>query len=280
MNTSCLSAIIQLCSTPDREENLAAAEKQMTEAVSRGANLLVLPENFSHMGYVDPSASLEEKQRLHYREDPENSPSLIFLQHFARQHRVWIVGGSIPLAISGSHKITNTCFVVDSAGQVQGRYDKIHLFDVDLGGEMAYRESDFVQAGHAPVWVDTPFGRMGLALCYDLRFPELFRQLSAQGATILTLPSAFTLTTGRDHWEVLLRARAIENFAYVLAPGQGGHHLNGRQTFGHSLVVEPWGHVVAQCPDGPGFCLAELQSHRLEQYRARMPCLQHRVDFL
>ena len=280
MNVSCLAAVIQLCSTPDREENLTEAKKQMTEAVSRGAKLLVLPENFSHMGLANPSTSLEEKQRLHYREDPENSPSLVFLQQFARQHQVWIVGGSIPLAVDGSNKITNTCFVVDSAGQVQGRYDKIHRFDADLGGETAYRESDLVQAGNAPVCVDTPFGRIGLALCYDLRFPELFRRLSSQGATILTLPSAFTLTTGRDHWEVLLRARAIENFAYVLAPGQSGRHVNGRQTFGHSLVVEPWGHLIAQCPDGAGFCLAELQPHRLEQCRARMPCLHHRVDFL
>ena len=275
-----LTAVIQLCSTPDLETNLAEAEKWMAAAVQRGAGLLVLPENFSFMGDTHNAADKNKRQQKPYREDPENSPSLAFLKAFALRHRVWIVGGSIPLAATDAIKITNTCFVVDAMGQVRGRYDKIHLFDVDLGEEPPYRESDLVQAGQTAVVVETPFGKIGLALCYDLRFPELFRTLSAQGATILTVPSAFTLTTGQDHWEVLLRARAVENFAYVLAPGQSGRHVNGRQTFGHSLVVEPWGHLIAQCPDGAGFCLAELQPHRLEQCRARMPCLHHRVDFL
>ncbi len=267
------AAVIQLCSTADRAANLAEADRWMTAAVERGAGLLVLPENFSFMGRTD------EEKRRHW-EAQDNSPSLTFLQEFARRHRVWIVGGSIPLGVAGTDKMTNTCFMVDGAGQVRGRYDKIHLFDVDLGGETPYRESDSVLAGDRAVWVDTPFGVVGLTICYDLRFPELFRALAVGGATVLTVPAAFTQTTGQDHWEILLRARAIENFAYLLAAGQGGTHANGRRTFGHSMIIEPWGHVVAQCPDGPGFAMAELQSDRVEQSRQRIPCLNHRVDFL
>lgn len=282
-----LAAVIQLCSTPHLKTNLTEADRWMTAAVVQGAKLLVLPENFSFMGYTHHSASKEEQQRHQYREDPENGPSLIFLRDFAKKHKVWIVGGSIPLAVKDSMKITNTCFVVDDQGQVQGRYDKIHLFDANLGGEIPYRESNLVQAGETAVLVDTPFGTIGLTICYDLRFPELFRALSAQGATILTIPSAFTLTTGRNHWELLVRARAVENFAYVLAAGQGGKHLNGRHTYGHSMVVEPWGKIVAQCPkqtknisqedgDEPGFALAEIQSLRAAHCRTRIPCLKHR----
>lgn len=266
------AAVIQLCSTPNRADNLLEAEEWMAAAVGQGAGLLLLPENFSFMGRTD-------EEKFCHREDPEVGPSLTFLRTFAKRHRVWIVGGSIILQVAGSDKMTNTCFVVDDLGQVQGRYDKIHLFNVDLGGETPYRESDAVEAGDRAVVVDTPFGRIGLTICYDLRFPELFRVLAAQGATIFTVPAAFTQTTGQDHWEILLRARAIENLAYVLAAGQGGVHLNGRRTFGHSLIVEPWGHVVAQCPEGSGFVLAELQPQRVELSRQRIPCLNHRVDF-
>ncbi|MBF0462758.1 MAG: carbon-nitrogen hydrolase family protein [Magnetococcales bacterium] len=266
------AAVIQLCSSNDRAENLREAERWMTAAVQRGADLLVLPENFSFMGQTDA-------EKRHHWEDPETGPSLAFLRTFARQHRVWIVGGSVALRTAHPDRITNTCFVVDGAGQVRGRYDKIHLFDVDLGGETPYRESDRVAAGEQAVVVETPFGGLGLTICYDLRFPELFRALTVGGATVLTVPAAFTQTTGQDHWEVLLRARAIENFAYVLAAGQGGQHANGRQTFGHSLIVEPWGHVLAQCPDGPGFALAELQPERVAQSRRRIPCLNHRAEF-
>lgn len=267
------AAVIQLCSTPDRAENLREAERWMVAAVAQGAGFLLLPENFSFMGTTD-----EEKYR--HREDPESGPSVLFLRSFAQRNRVWIVGGSILLQAAGSDKMTNTCFVVDDLGQVRGRYDKIHLFDVDLGGETPYRESDAIEAGRRAVVVDAPFGRIGLTICYDLRFPELYRLLAAEGATILTVPAAFTQTTGQDHWEVLLRARAIENLAYVMAAGQGGHHPNGRRTFGHSLIVEPWGHVIAQSPEGSGFVLAELQPQRVEQSRKRIPCLNHRAAFV
>ncbi|MBF0400870.1 MAG: carbon-nitrogen hydrolase family protein [Magnetococcales bacterium] len=266
------AAVIQLCSTPDRDENMRTAEGWMRAAVAQGAGLLLLPENFSFMGRT-------EAEKICHREDPEEGPSLAFLRSFAQQHRVWIVGGSIPLRVADSDKMTNSCFVVDDLGQVQGRYDKIHLFDANLGGETPYRESDAVVAGQRAVVVESPFGRIGLTICYDLRFPELFRALAAQGATLLTVPAAFTQTTGQDHWEILLRARAIENFSYVLAAGQGGTHPNGRRTFGHSMIVEPWGALVAQCPEGPGFVVAEIDPQRVERSRQRIPSLNHRVDF-
>lgn len=273
------AAVIQLCSTPDQGENLLEAGKWMLAAVRQGATLLVLPETFSLMGYTDDLASHPPgQQQRHHREDPECGPTLRFLQDFAIRHRVWIVGGSTLLAVpNNTTKVTNTCFMVDAKGHVRGRYDKIHLFDANLGGEKPYQESKLVQAGNAAVLVNTPFGKIGLTLCYDLRFPELFQVLSAQGATIITVPAAFTFATGHAHWELLLRARAVENFSYVLAAGQGGWHRNGRHTFGHSMIVEPWGNVIAQCPDGPGFALAELQPDRVERCRKRMPCLNHRV---
>ncbi|MBF0184532.1 MAG: carbon-nitrogen hydrolase family protein [Magnetococcales bacterium] len=266
------AAVIQLCSSPDRAHNLAEAERWMSAAVRQGAGLLVLPENFSFMGRSD-------EEKLAHRENVAASPSLQFLQEFAARHRVWVVGGSIAIRLEGSERMSNSCFVFDETGQIRARYDKIHLFDVDLGGEIPYRESDWVAAGEKAVVVATPFGRLGLTICYDLRFPELFSALAMAGAELITVPAAFTQVTGQAHWEVLLRARAIENFAYILAAGQGGHHANGRRTHGHSLIVEPWGQVVAHCPEGPGFVVAELQAERIAQNRQRIPCLQHRRPF-
>ncbi|MEO5349357.1 MAG: carbon-nitrogen hydrolase family protein [Magnetococcus sp. YQC-3] len=270
--TGMLAAVIQLCSTADREENLREAEGWMLAAVQRGAELLVLPENFSFMGRT------EEEKRRHW-EDPVDGPSLAFLRAFAGRHGVWVVGGSIPLRVAGLERVTNTCFVVDGQGQVRARYDKIHLFDVDLGGEAPYRESDLVVPGERAVWVEMPFGRVGLSICYDLRFPELYRVLAGAGAVVMTVPAAFTQVTGGAHWEVLLRARAVENFAYVLAAGQGGRHEGGRVTYGHSMIVEPWGAIVAQCGEGPGIAVAELEMGYVERSRRRIPCLSHRKDF-
>ncbi|MBF0260505.1 MAG: carbon-nitrogen hydrolase family protein [Magnetococcales bacterium] len=264
-----LAAVIQMNSSPDRATNLSVAERLMEGAVGQGARLLVLPENFSFFG-----GSEEEKRAM--REDPANGPSLTFLKSFAARHRVWISGGSIPVADPGSSKSFNVCYLVDEIGEVRGRYDKIHLFDVDVGDGVRYRESDFVRPGKKPVVVDSPFGRIGLAVCYDLRFPELFRSLSSQNAEIFTLPSAFTVVTGRDHWEPLIRARAIENFAYVLASAQWGQHAGGRQTHGRSMIVEPWGNVVGQCADGVGYVLAPIERERVARCRQRIPCLTHR----
>ncbi|MBF0428453.1 MAG: carbon-nitrogen hydrolase family protein [Magnetococcales bacterium] len=253
----------------DRGRNLEVASQLMEAACRQGARLLVLPENFSFFG-----GSEEEKRAA--REDAKTGPSLTFLQTFAARWRVWIVGGSIPVADPSSNKVLNVCFVVDESGCVRGRYDKIHLFDVDVGDGTRYRESDFVQPGTHPVVVETPFGRLGLAICYDLRFPELFRVLSSLHAELIALPAAFTVITGRDHWEILLKARAIENFSYLLAAGQWGQHAGGRQTYGHSMVVEPWGMAVAQCADGVGFALAPLERERIILCRQRIPCLSHR----
>ncbi|MBF0447395.1 MAG: carbon-nitrogen hydrolase family protein [Magnetococcales bacterium] len=259
-------ALIQMCSGPDRQANLVEAGRLMGQAVEQGAALMVLPECFSLMAQTD-------EEKIAGQEDPDNSPSLIFLQQFAAKHGVWIVGGSITIAVPGSSRFANTCFVVDDGGEVQARYDKIHLFDAQIGERKPYRESKLVCPGDRPVVVDTPFGRIGLSVCYDLRFPELFRQLTAMGATLFTVPSAFTVSTGQAHWEVLLRARAIENFAYVLAAGQEGRHPNGRRTYGHSMVVEPWGTIISQCPEGVGVILADLEQNRVTQARKKIPCV-------
>ncbi|MBF0623446.1 MAG: carbon-nitrogen hydrolase family protein [Magnetococcales bacterium] len=264
------AAVVQLCSGSSRERNLERAANLMGAAVAAGAELLVLPENFSFMG------ATEAEKRAH-REDPEAGPSRLFLQDFARQHHVWIVGGSIPLGGQEGGKVTNTSLLVDNTGKVRARYDKIHLFDAQLGERETIKESDIIQPGSEPVVGPTPFGPLGLSICYDLRFPELYRRLVSAGATLLAVPAAFTLTTGRDHWELLLRARAVENFAYVLAADQWGRHPGGRSTYGHSMIVEPWGTVIARCPDGEGFALAVLDPQRVADSRGRIPCLHHRV---
>ncbi|OSM02182.1 putative nitrilase/cyanide hydratase and apolipoprotein N-acyltransferase [Magnetofaba australis IT-1] len=262
--------MIQMNAQDDRQANLDKAESLMTEAVRAGAELLVLPENFSFFG-------ASEADKLAHREDPENGPSLAMLRGFAQKHRVWIVGGSIAVDVGEADRVGNTCYVVDDAGQVAARYDKIHLFDVNLGRSGAYRESDIIRAGVDPVVVATPFGVVGLTICYDLRFPELYRRLAQMGATIFTVPSAFTQETGQAHWELLLRARAVENFGYVLAPGQWGKHPGGRRTYGHSLTVEPWGTVTARCPDGAGFVLTQIDPAAVLKRRQQIPCLSHRV---
>ncbi|HAT50068.1 MAG TPA: hydrolase, partial [Alphaproteobacteria bacterium] len=257
-------AVIQMNSGSDRSANLHQAGVLMGQAVAQGARLLVLPENFAHMGS-------NEVEKLAHAEDPWDGPSLSSLREFSMRNRVWIVGGTIALATPGGEKITNTCFVVDDHGEVRGRYDKIHLFDVSLSVDRHYRESNLVQAGNQPVVCDTPWGRLGLAICYDVRFPTLFARLVAMGATILTLPSAFTATTGAAHWELLVRSRAVENFCYMLAPGQCGRHPGGRMTHGHSMIVEPWGMIVAQCPEGIGFALAPVDGDRVESCRQQIP---------
>ncbi|MBF0137644.1 MAG: carbon-nitrogen hydrolase family protein [Magnetococcales bacterium] len=265
-----LAAVIQLCSGADRAANLERAGHLMERAAGRGAGLLVLPENFSYMGQT-------EADKRRHREHLDDSPSLRFLMDFSRRRHLWIIGGSIPMLVADDDKSTSSCFVLDPEGAIQARYDKIHLFDVSLGSGEPYRESAVIRPGRTPVSVPTPFGRVGLSICYDLRFPELYRRLVGEGSTILTVPSAFTLTTGKDHWELLLRARAVENFAYVLAPNQDGVHPGGRRTYGHSLIVDPWGTVVARCPDGEGFALAELDPARVKACRDQIPCLTHRV---
>ncbi|MEO5365788.1 MAG: carbon-nitrogen hydrolase family protein [Magnetococcus sp. WYHC-3] len=271
MSSPALMAVVQMCSGPDRRANLESASTLLEQAAALGARLAVLPENFSFMGQA-------EGEVVAMGETPEDSVALAFLRERARHLGMWIVGGSLPL-VAPEHpgKVTNTCFVVHDGGDVVARYDKIHLFDVALGAREPYRESRSIAPGREPVVVDTPWGRMGLTICYDLRFGELFRELARRGAEIFTVPAAFTLTTGKDHWEVLLRARAIEHFAHVLAAGQGGVHPGGRRTYGHSLMVEPWGLVTGRAPDGPGVAVALLDPGAPARRRREIPCHQHRV---
>ncbi len=261
------TAAIQLTSTQDREENLASAERLMTEAVERGAQLLALPENFSFVG--------RDADKVEHAEDLDSGPSIGLLKSFAARHGVAIIGGSVPLRCVGGKRVTNSCLVVDRGGDLVARYDKMHLFDVEIDRENTFRESQYVEAGGDVVTVELSGHTVGLTVCYDLRFPELYRVLALRGAEVLFVPSAFTRETGRDHWEVLLRARAIENLCYVVAPAQSGEHGGGRVSFGRTMIIGPWGQVLAQCQDGPGLVVYELAFHAVAEARRRLPCMTH-----
>jgi len=199
-----------------------------------------------------------------------------FLSEQARKHQIWIVGGTIPIWYDDPNKIIAACILYNAQGEVVARYEKIHLFDVELGNDESYKESETIASGSKVVVADTPFGKLGLAICYDLRFPELFRHLIDKGAEIIAIPSAFTATTGRAHWEVLVRARAIENLCYVIAADQGGYHLSGRNTFGDSMIVDPWGNVLNRLSQGAGVVVADIDIERMKKTRRTFPCLQHR----
>jgi len=268
-------AAIQMISTRDIATNLAEAGRLLHKAATQGASIAVLPENF---------AVLATGQMRSCGRQESGGESIIrrFLSEQARQLQLWIVGGSMPLATrpDGSEiaeRVRASCIVYDDQGCETGRYDKIHLFDAmveDAQGQ--YRESDTFEPGQQVVVVDTPAGRLGLAVCYDLRFPELFRALREQGAEWVCLPSAFTWQTGDAHWHALIRARAIENQVWVVAAGQGGQNSERRKTYGHSLICDPWGRVVAELDDGPGLVTANLDLEKLSQIRTRMPVWAHR----
>ena len=266
--TSFLAAAIQLNSTADPEQNFAAAEEQIDLAARRGADLVGLPENFAFMG--------DDDQRL------ELAPILAeraqrFLVTMARRYQVTLLGGGYPVP-AGDRLTSNRAELVGKDGQILATYDKIHLFDVDLPDGNTYRESATVKpGGELPPVVEVPgLCRVGLSICYDVRFPELYRALTAGGARMLTCPAAFTQATGKDHWHALLRARAIENQAFVLAPAQWGHHGGKRTSYGHALIVDPWGTVIAECGDHDGFALARLDFDFQARVRSRIPCLTHR----
>lgn len=260
-------AAIQMASGPNVAGNLAEAGRLIEKAAEQGARLVVLPEYFPIMG-------MAEGDKLAVREQPGIGPIQTFLSETARRHKIWLVGGSIPLAASVPDKVLNTCLVFDEYGEQVARYDKIHLFNLALGNER-YEEANTIEPGKQVVVVDSPFGRIGLAICYDLRFPELFR--SMKDVDIIVLPSAFTETTGKMHWEPLLRARAIENLAYVIAAAQGGYHVSGRETHGHSMIVDPWGRVLDQIARGSGVVIAELNRGYQASLRASLPALTHRT---
>jgi predicted amidohydrolase len=263
-------ACIQMASSPNIGANLLEAERLIEEAVSQHARLVVLPENFALMGK-------SEHDKVAQCEQPGSGPVQAFLSEQAARHGIWLVGGTIPLAASDPTKVRASCLLFNDRGQQVARYDKIHLFDVVLvDSNEQYTESETIEPGNEVVVVNTPFGRMGLSVCYDLRFPELFRQQLQQGMELFVLPSAFTAFTGRSHWEVLVRARAIENQCYVLAPDQGGYHLSGRETHGHSMIVDPWGTVLNSLARGPGVVCADVELGRVHSARRNFPCIEHR----
>lgn len=264
-------AALQMNSGDTLSANLAQAEALLREAAARGARLAALPENFAFMG-------AHETDKLAHAEAPGQGTIQAFLAAISRELRLWIVAGTLPMAVPGEPgRVHAACLVYDDLGHAVARYDKIHLFDVDVPGAESYRESASIAPGAVqPTALDTAAGRMGLSVCYDLRFPELYRRLAAQHAQILCVPAAFTAKTGEAHWELLLRARAVENLCYVLAPGQCGIHPGGRRTWGHSLIVDPWGAVLAQAGDAPGVVLADLDLERQAGLRRGFPALSHR----
>jgi len=263
-------AAIQMTSCADVGRNLESAALMIRGARAQGAAVAALPENFAFMG-------MSEADKLAIAEDAGSGPIQQFLSDTAAQHGLWIVGGTVPLRVEGDSRVAAACLVYDAKGRLAARYDKIHLFDVDIPGKVEkYRESSSVRAGSEPVCVDTPAGRLGLAVCYDLRFPELFRRLLGMGAEWFCLPSAFTAPTGRAHWEVLLRARAIENLCPMVAPAQSGFHENGRETYGDSLITDCWGKVMARLPRGTGVISAEIDLVRSREVRHNFPAITHR----
>lgn len=260
-------AAVQMVSAPDVAASLEQARALIDEAAALGAALVVLPEHFALMGRA-------ETDKVDAGERDGAGPIQDFLAESARRAGLWLVGGSIPLRSPVPGKVYNSCLVYAADGERVGRYDKIHLFGLDLGGER-FTESRTIVPGTAVTALATPFGRIGLSICYDVRFPELYRAMGP--VDLILVPSAFTVTTGRAHWEPLLRARAIENLAYVVAPAQGGRHPSGRETHGHSMIVDPWGEVLASRARGPGVVVADVDPNFLTEVRSGLPALEHRT---
>jgi nitrilase len=263
-------AAIQMTSGHIVAENLLAAGKLLREAKELGAQIACLPENFSFIG-------LRDADKLKVAEPDHEGPVQAFLCETARELKLWILGGTTVIQGDSATRVSNTSLLIDSDGRRAARYDKIHLFDVSIPGRNEqYLESTHVTPGREVVVADTPVGRLGLSVCYDMRFPELYRDLVARGAQWLAMPSAFTVPTGRAHWETLLRARAIENLCYVVAPAQGGTHTSGRETYGDTLIVDYWGQVLSRLPKGTGVVTADIDLSKQAETRARFPALDNR----
>lgn len=260
-------AAVQMASGPNVAANLHEAGRLIAQAAERGAKLVALPEYFAIMG-------ANERDKVKVAEELGHGEIQNFLTSTAKKHGVWLVGGSIPIRSNDPERVRNTTLVFNERGQQVARYDKIHLFRFEMGSE-SYSEARTIEAGSDVTTLETPFGRLGLAICYDLRFPELFRAM--QGVDIIVIPSAFTETTGKAHWETLIRARAIENLAYVLAPAQGGYHLGGRETHGDTMIVDPWGTVLDRLVRGSGVVTASVNSEHILRLRNSLPALTHRV---
>ena len=263
-------AAIQMASGTNVSANLNEVSRQITSAAQAGAKLIVLPESFAIMGMKDSDlVEIAETDGSGHIQD--------FLSAQAKKNNVWLIGGTIPLKSDNENKAYAACLVFNELGERVSRYDKIHLFDVHLEiTSETYSESETVEAGNNVVIVDTPFGKIGLAVCFDLRFPELFRKMTLLGAEIIVVPSAFTAITGKAHWEVLLRARAIENLCYIVASAQGGYHVNGRETHGDSMIVDPWGTILDHLPHGSGFVAADIDIENTQNIRRNFPVLQNR----
>jgi predicted amidohydrolase len=266
-------AAVQLSATENVADNLTRARDLVKAAADRGARLVGLPENFAYLGSDrDHKLAIAEEASA-----GSSGPILEAMRQTARHTGVWLLLGGFPERVAGAEqRIGNTSLLLDPTGELRALYRKIHLFDVDVPGGQRFRESDTIAPGDEVVVAETPWGGLGLTICYDLRFPELYRRLTTAGARMLAVPAAFTRETGKDHWHVLLRARAIENQAFVIAPAQYGFHGGKRSTYGHALVVDPWGVVLADCGDREGFALAELDFAQQDAIRRDLPCLAHR----
>ena len=260
-------AALQMVSAPDVTRNLAEARRLIAEAAGEGAQLVLLPEYFCFMGHRDTD-------KLALAEPYRDGPIQQFLADAARRHGIWVIGGTLPLKAPEPDRVLNTTLVFDPSGNEAARYDKIHLFNFEKGDE-SFDEARTIRAGDTVVAFDAPFGRVGLSVCYDLRFPELYRRMG--DCALIVVPSAFTYTTGRAHWEMLLRARAVENQCYVLAAAQGGKHENGRRTWGHSMLIDPWGEIVAVRDEGASVVTGALDPQRIADVRQSLPAWRHRV---
>lgn len=259
-------AAIQMVSTPDVAENIDSARRLITDAALQGAELVLLPEYW-------PSIGRRDAEKLEHAEQPGAGPIQDFMSAMAKEQGIWLIGGTLSLAAPVANKVLNTTLVYDPAGKPVSRYDKIHLFSFDSGKE-AYDESAYICSGDKVVSFEAPFGRVGLTVCYDLRFPELFRAFGE--CALIVVPAAFTYTTGKVHWEILLRARAIENQCYVLAAAQGGRHQTGRRTWGQTMLIDPWGEIKAVQMEGEGVVAGEIEQSVLDTVRSKLPALKHR----
>jgi nitrilase len=259
-------AAVQMVSTPVPEENFSVVRRLVGQAAAQGAQLVLLPEYWPIMG-------MHDTDKIGHAEPLDAGPIQLLMADLARQHRIWLIGGTLPLVAPEAGKVLNTMLVYDPSGARVMRYDKIHLFSFSKGDE-SYDEARTITPGREVATFDGPFGKVGLSVCYDLRFPELYRAMG--DCTLIVVPAAFTYTTGKSHWETLLRARAIENQCYVLAAAQGGLHPNGRRTWGHSMLIDPWGEVTAVLDEGEGLVIGAIEPHYLERVRESLPALRHR----
>ena len=262
-------AVAQLISSENLDENLSALDVFFAQSSDKGAQLLVLPENFAFMGR-------HELDKLKIAEEEGSGKIQQTLSNLSREYKLWVVAGTVPLKAPDG-RVWASSLVFDAQGVQVARYDKIHLFDVNISDTEKHEESKTYAPGNTPVVIDTPIGRLGLSVCYDVRFPELYRELVNQGAEVFTMVAAFTATTGAAHWHALLRARAIENMSYMLASNQGGVHASGRETYGHSLIVSPWGEVLSEIKYGTGLIFSNIDLEQLHKRRAAFPCLDHRI---